>query len=315
MIKAEKEYPVEYIDCSMLCSIMRCPAKTFFSRILGLKHPDGVKIHLDYGTDMHAALPHCYAGLDHLDDACDAFNRGWVNRRHGNEDTKRNIGRARESLKNFIETHTHTNCQYEILPISKEIAAPNADRISDNEVPFAVDIGGPLPFLGRIDLPVKWKSTEMEWTLDYKTAAEVSQRYFHNFYRAPQCVGYTLAMTTLTGKDIKGMIIEAIRVSGAKDRSKAVENQLHHVWVSHQQMEEFMEMANAAARYMLSCNMKKEWPKRSTGCGPYAMFGQPGFYCEYSDLCDAADWRDVLMGYRKETPFHPFVVDRVEKLV
>ena len=310
MIEAEKQHDIDYIDCSGMCTMLRCPARFLFRRLLGLQHPDANNIHVDYGTDIHAALPHCYRGMDGLDAACDAFNRGWASRKYGNEDSKRNILRARASLINFIENHTPSICPYKILPIAEQIAAPEADRISDNEVPFAVDIGGSLPFLGRIDLPVEWKATGHKWTLDYKTASEISDRYFNNFYRSPQAVGYTLALSTMSGGDIKGMIIEAVRVSGAKDMAKAAENKLSHVWVTVKQMDEFMVLANQVSMKMITCNEKKKWPKMFNACGPYSMFGQPGFFCEYSELCDADDWRDLARTYNRKKPFHPFKIKR-----
>jgi hypothetical protein len=36
------------------------------------------------------------------------------------------------------------------------------------------------------------------------------------------------------------------------------------------------------------------------------MFGQPGYYCDYKKVCDAANWESVLKFYNREEPFHPF---------
>lgn len=305
MIKAAKSYDINYIDCSGMCTFERCPARYLFNRLEGLKSPDAMTIHVDYGTDIHAALPHCYRGKDGLDEAAKVFDDGWLRRSHGQEDKKRNSQRARMSLLNFIESHSQTSCPYEILPIASQIAAPEADRISDNEVPFAVDIGGPLSFLGRLDLPVLWKDTGHKWALDYKTASEISARYFRNFENSPQAVGYTLALSILTEEDIKGMIIEAVRVSPKND-----ETQLQHIWVTKKQMMSFTEFANRTALSIRASNERQVWIKKPTGCGPYSMFGQPGFYCEYADLCNSENWEDMMRFYKREKPFHPFKITR-----
>ena len=71
-----------------------------------------------------------------------------------------------------------------------------------------------------------------------------------------------------------------------------------------------MDFANETAEGILHSNINKCWKQKSTGCAPYSTFGQPGFYCEYSDICDADDWEDMARFYKKEKPFHPFKVDR-----
>ncbi|KKM79763.1 hypothetical protein LCGC14_1346670 [marine sediment metagenome] len=306
MIKTKESYKIDYIDCSSLCKFSRCPAAYLFERLLGLKLPGAMTIHLDYGTDIHAALPHCYQkGIKQLDIACEVFNQGWLRRSHGEEDKKRNMDRARMMLLNFMDAHSPEACPYEILPIANEIAAPEADRVSDNEVPFCVDIGGPLNFIGRIDLPVLWKDTNQKWSLDYKTASEISTRYFANFHNAPQSVGYTVALEILMMERVEGMIIEALRVSPKND-----ETQLSHVWVSEVQKKSFVNWAIRKSNEMIMMNAAKEWPKNPAGCGPYSMFGQPGFYCPYKDLCDSANWEDMSHYYERHTPFHPFIVTR-----
>ncbi len=59
MIEVDKEFDIDYLDPSSICSCNRCPAKHLFSRQMGLSMPDSPVIALDYGTDMHIAIPYC----------------------------------------------------------------------------------------------------------------------------------------------------------------------------------------------------------------------------------------------------------------
>ena len=90
MICTDCKQCIEYIDPSGLSTASRCPAKWLFSRQIGLKKPDAFVIALDFGTDIHFALPFCYAE-DGLQKAIDAFTHRWNLRKHGQGDKKRNI--------------------------------------------------------------------------------------------------------------------------------------------------------------------------------------------------------------------------------
>ena len=78
MIKAKEKHSINYIDPSSLCTFNRCPAKYYLSRVLGLSKPDTTArdLALDYGTDMHEALPHCY-DEGGIDKAIEIFRSRW----------------------------------------------------------------------------------------------------------------------------------------------------------------------------------------------------------------------------------------------
>ncbi len=304
MIDTDKVFDIDYCDQSGLCKFSRCPAAYCLSRLLGLESPARMKIALDYGTDMHAALPYCYTGTpEGLDRASKAFNFGWDKRNYSGEDVKRNKTTARDSLMGFAYNHSPTNCQYDILQF--DVKAETADIISPNEIPFLIDIGGKLSFAGRIDLAVEHKATKTIWVDDYKTSSIITENYFKEFHNSPQAVGYTLALSMLTGKDVHGMLVEAIRTSKTK-----VENQMSLVFVSNQQVKSFINWAKRKSEEILYCNEKKEWPKNPSGCAPYSSFGSHGYYCDYKDICDGADWREMARFFVSNEPFHPFKINR-----
>ncbi len=308
MIRVDETFDIQYIDASSMSTANRCLARYMFSRQLGLKLPyesltgiDLSRVAPEFGTDIHLALPYCY-NADNVDVAMEVFEKAWRARSYGEDDPKRNCRRARAMLEDFRIMHSGGRSPYEVMHFP--FASPTKEKISDNEVPFLIDIGADLPAAGRIDVPVKWESLGNLWALDYKTASEVSSRYFDNFFFAPQSVLYTLAMSQITGERVAGMIIEALRVSKVN-----AETQMHFVDVQDHEIESFLRLAQKTAHDIVSCNKRRIWPKKCTGCGSYTMFGFPSRICEYHNICKCSDWRAGASIYQKTEPFHPFVID------
>ncbi len=301
MIQTNEKFNINYIDQSSICTFNRCPAKYFFDRQIGLRLPGAMTIALDYGTDMHFALPLAYKDSEL---AFQVFVERWDKRSYGNDDEKRNVARARASLIEFHNCRNCHACPYEVEDFGLQASLPEeADKISDLEVPFIIDIGGALALAGRIDVPVKWIDDGTWWALDFKTASRIYPGYFKSFENTPQTVAYTLALSHLTGKHVSGMIIEAIRSS----KSKA-ETSLQNVFVSEINIKNFIEFANKTAEEILECNEKKEWNQKSSGCDSYASYGVIGYSCPYLELCNSSDWHASSRFYEKIKPFHPFEV-------
>jgi len=305
MIDTDKTFDIKYIDASSICTFNRCPARYLFSRQLGLRMPyeniRGVDLTLiapDFGTDIHLSIPYCY-DAENVDKACEVFDRAWNARSYGSDDKKRNCTRARAMLESFRIMHSGGRSPYEVLHFP--FVSPTEHAISDNEVPFLIDIGADLPAAGRIDVPVRWNSTGRTWACDYKTASEISSRYFDNFAFAPQSVLYTLALSQLMDERVDGMIIEALRVSHVN-----AETQMHFVHVQNHEIESFLRLARSTSSRIMSCNKQQKWPKKCTGCGPYSMFGFPSRICEYHSICASSDWRAGARIFRRTEPFHPF---------
>jgi hypothetical protein len=297
---------IKYIDCSGFSCFSRCPAKFFFERLLGLRpvgSAEKVNIAPDYGTCIHRALPYAYTSVDR---AVEEFKLAWSSYHYEElHDERRNIRRATDMLANFHRLRS-SNCPYEIIQFPG-IAYEAAERISPNEVPFLVDVGAVYPFTGRIDCPIKLKSSGHVMALDYKTASEISARLFDCFNLSPQAIGYTIALGMLTGEDVFGLAIEALRVSPTND-----EIQIGLIPVSERAMICFVEQLTDASEQMAECLSTNGWPQRFANCSPYATHGQPGRLCPYSHLCDAANWHDALPNYSRSQPFDPFVLSTKE---
>ncbi len=301
MIKTDEKFNIDYIDASGMVKFACCPARYLFGRQMGLTAPNDNMVAPDYGTAMHRAFPYCYNGPTNIQQATAEFIAAWNKYNYGYVDEKRNPDTAEMSLVGFATTHSPSACPYKIL--NYPIDADTADIISPNEIPFMIDMGGELPGAGRIDLAVRWNDTGDLWSSDYKTASEISPRYFKCFEAACQPCMYTLALSMIANESAKGMIVEAVRTS-----KKSVENQIHFVFITERQIEVFLEFANQKSEEILRCNESGEWPQHPSNCSPQAMYIAPGRLCPYRTICDYKDWKRQVQYFKRSEPFHPFKV-------
>ncbi len=302
MIHAKEKFDIDYIDSSSICDFNRCPAMYCMSRQMGLNSRSRKRLPMDYGTDMHESLPYMYKRED-ISTGLQIFTDNWNARGYGITDKARNIDTAHRSLENFANQHIQL-CPYEILNFPN-ITALDCDRISKNELPFLIDVGADLCLAGRIDAPVEWIADKTLFALDYKTASEVSPRFFKNFDINCQAICYALALSQITGRVARGFIVEAIRTS-----EKRSESQMHMVFVKEHQMLEHIETIKYTAEEILKCNEKQEWPTRYCGCAPYGMFGSPGYMCDFATICDSPDHDAMMKFYEKKEPFSPFKIQK-----
>jgi len=301
-IVSDTVHEIKYVDQSSLCTFERCPAKYFFSRILGLSPHNDNMLAANYGTCIHAAMPFCHSA--DLGGALKAFETDWARFGHGEDNAERNRGRAFDTITTAIATRSgktapYTPVSYDTIPIPE-----GAERFSKNEIPFAIDIGASLPALGRIDAIVKWhQDGDRLWPLDYKTSAEISTRWFDSFNFSPQSCLYTLAASHVIGLDAKGIIIEAIRTSKV-----TTELCFKPIFVYKSQISDFVNWACWKVDEMLAMNDSKTWYKKPTGCSAYPCHYCASHYCDYKPLCEVPDYHTMLNLYKTSEPFHPFKV-------
>ncbi|MHA1759100.1 MAG: PD-(D/E)XK nuclease family protein [Candidatus Heimdallarchaeota archaeon] len=299
-VKAEEKFDIDYLDPSSFCSFNRCPAKFLLGRLMALEpiNSNGLKqLAMDYGTDMHEALPHCYDTEEGLHKGIDLFKERWEARGHEFND-KRNISCATTSMCEFFGKHSGVFSPYSIIDVG--ISAPTEFPVAKNELPFLIDIGGLLPLAGRIDFPCMWNSDKTIWAGDYKTSGEISVRLKQNFENAPAAIAYTLGLSTILNVRVMGMLLELIRVSKTN-----AESDIHMVFVRDKQIHEFIEQANRTSEKIQMCNVKQAWPKNFAMCSTYPSFGQPGYSCEFLDFCTTGD----MSMYRKGVRYHPFEIE------
>jgi hypothetical protein len=304
-IQTDERFDLIYVDPSSLSTSSRCPAKYMFERLMGL-HPRGSRqIAPDYGTCMHAGLPHCY-DIETVEIGISIFNELWDEMGYGEDDERRNKTRASETLWHFSTVRATAACPYKIIHFDDIKLPEHASAISENEIPFLIDIGASLLFAGRVDLGIEWNGHK--WPCDYKTASEISQRLYDSFWNCTQALGYTLAFAHLTGERPPGLMIEAIRTSKKNDQVA-----LYPVYVKDHLLEAFVEKVIVRADELRDYNDTGCWPQNLSACSPYAGYGCPGFTCQFQPLCDAPDWRSILSVYERREPWHPFDMKEKEQ--
>lgn len=302
MIKVPDKFDVRFIDASRLSTMARCETKFLFSCLYGFVHPDAGMIPLDYGTVMHRVHPHMFSGQTAK--AIETFNDLWKDYDYGEEDPKRNTALTIARIMNFVNNHTPENCPYEIIHFP--FSTPTK-LISENEVPFLIDIGAIYPFCGRVDMVVHHKLLNSLFAYDFKTSSEISPRYFEGFWHSNQAVGYTIATEHLSGKKVEGIIYEAMRVSKTN-----MENQLGFVYVNETNKRTFIEEAKLTCARIEAANESGVWRQNTALCSSYAAFGFPCRTCEFKTLCDAPNWQDATKFYKRRKPFDPLDLDGEE---
>lgn len=303
MPKVDIKHTIKYIDPSGLNKFNRCPFSYYLSRLEGYRDPKRAMIPLDYGTCMHSALPHCFDG--DTEKAKEIFANNWQDFGHEGQDKARNLDRAYASLEAFADLHSPDICAYNVVDFEIPNVAIKAN-IDKGEVPYLVNINGSLPLGGRIDMVVRMKNSDQLWCLDFKTSAEISNRFWNGFHASTQGLAYTLALSILSDENVLGLIVEGIRTSHVNAESAMGLN-----FIQAHMLDRFVEFANNTSAEIVKCNEEKNWPQKCSGCATYSMFGQPGYYCDYKKVCDAADWKSVLKYYSKEEPFHPFDMENI----
>lgn len=271
--------PAPALSVSTLVSFSRCPRKYFYS--FGVEIGTEEHIALKFGEAIHAGLG--YAFSSDLTNAMRKFDLVWQDREG---DAKNNRIAGSKIFLQFGEAHALSRSIYKLLPPPSGIL-PIADRISDYEIPFAIDIGLSVPLVGRIDGVCEHRDTGEKWVLEFKTTSEMSSRFFSGFTINPQLIAYTLALRTF-GIPVRGAMVEGIfKPKGVTGKNDCM---TQPVFVTDSMIEDFLTWARWNGSQILACEKYKNFPKDISSCVPYSQFGQPGYTCDFQPLCLMKDW-------------------------
>lgn len=290
--------PREWINVSTLTATARCPRKAFYSSGCELQTP-GDKPALEFGTAIHKAVPELLSGdrKTSLERALRAFSGAWNPLL---DDDKRNAQRAKMMLFDFAGAHAGKNGLYDLihprdLPFNAQTSVDVSDRVSEYELPFIIDIGLPVPLVGRIDGIGRLRDTGEYCLVEYKTASSTWGSYFDAFQLSPQILTYNVgARASLPGLKITKCVVEVLEVSKTKTSTTAMPVSIldHHV-------ESNLRWAQFWGGFYLECERTGNFPQWFTGCHPYSMFGSSGYVCDYQSLCMVSDWTKMVSLYRK----------------
>lgn len=296
--------PRKYLSVSTLLSFARCPRKYFYQKC-GLTSP-GVMLALSYGSAMHKAVPEALI-TEGVDEAFAAFMSVWeeieeqLDKEDLLEDDRRNRRTAKNSLIHFIHTHKADKALYRLTPPPDGCLCAD-EKTSDYEIAWAIDIGLPIPLVGRFDGLCTHRDTGDNWVWEFKTTSRLNAGFFEAHEMNIQNLTYTLAARTLTGLSVKGMMIEGMLVSKTK-----VDNMTQPVLVQEHHLEANLRWLQTMGSNLLRCEDELQatmdepdfdpagpWLQRFDLCTAYAHFYMSGFRCGYANLCSIPDWRMLV---------------------
>jgi hypothetical protein len=308
-----------WLSISALCEFARCPRKFFYRFGCDLTPAGGEHIALKFGEAIHAGvgillgqLTNQQANQASLDKAYAKFMTVWEDR-DKHLDEKRNSITARFILLNFMNTHQPGMSLYEILEPPKSTLKVQ-ESVSDYEVPFAIDIGLPVPLVGRIDGLARHRDTKKLVVLEFKTCSQMSDLLFSGFRINPQNLGYALAVRSY-GDELPGyyglgsldeVFDDFIHVpKPLKTKPTVYSSQLIPVHIQDHLLEAFLEWARYHGSRLLEMEQNRSFPRFPSGCHPYAMFGSLGYPCDYMNLCSVPDWT-VMKDFYAVAPHNPY---------
>jgi len=270
----------EWLSISSLASFSRCPRKYFYGSGCRLSTPDP-KAPLVFGEAIHAALP--WILKQDMKQAIDAFDEIWE---ETIADKKNCRERALHILMDFQSHHVPGKSIYNLQdPPAERLPIPG---VSPFEVPFAIDIGLPVPLVGRLDALGRHRDDGGIWGIEWKTSSEISDRFYNAFDRNTQVAIYTLALQTMTGQEVRGVMVEALRKS-----VKTTETSLQPYYMSPTKIKDALEWAQWKGTELLEMEKLGHFPKNMSACTPYQEYGMPGYQCDFHHLCDVEDWREL----------------------
>lgn len=274
----------EYLSYSTLLSFARCPRKYFYQKsgIFPQEEPTA----LLYGTAMHKAVD---VGLrEGLEAGVTAFLSVWD---ETFADDKRNTVRAKAQLSHFIHTHDKGRSIFNLLP-PPEGTVQVDDATSPYEIPFAIDIGLPIPLTGRLDGWGVHRDTGEFWGREFKTMSRMGGGVMECLNLNPQLLTYALVLKTLTGKKISGIMFEAMLID-----AKKVDNETHPIYIQDHMLDDILQWLRYHGELLLACEARGVFPKNFAGCSAYPMFYMPASKCEYTNLCTVPDYKDMVSYY------------------
>ena len=294
-----KYAPREYLSVSTLMSFIRCPRRYFYQKCGLTTHEEPAA--LKYGTAMHKAVPLSFTKS--LDEVYATFDSVW----QGVEaDEKRNPRRARAQLSHFQHSHRGGRSIYTFEPPPSGTIKLD-EETSEYEVPAVIDVGLPIPLVVRIDGLVRHRDTGELWGWEFKTTSRLNSNLFEGMEMNPQVLTYTLALQTLTGQKIKGMIAEAMLI----DKTK-VDNMAHPIPVQPHMVKSIATWLRYWGQLLLDCEAREAelgaeaFIKNFAGCSAYPLYYMPSFACDFANLCRVENWKDMVPFYRVK-PDHKFV--------
>lgn len=291
----EQEEPVyqkrEHLSVSTLQHFAKCPRLYFYEKSgIFPKEPAPA---LSYGIAMHKAFP--VVLIEGFAAGYEAFKSVWD---ESLADKKRNLVCAKRSLQHFEFVHKDKKSLFTLVEPPKGDLELEDDT-SPFEVPYAIDIGLPIPLVGRIDGLVRHRDTGELWGLEFKTTSRLTSNFGAAFEMNTQLLSYALVLNMLVDEKITGMMVEGMLVSPTK-----VDGITHLEYIQQHHLNDILLWLQITGQSLLACEEAmteddpgESFPKDFTGCTAYTNFYIPTFRCSYTNLCRAGKWEHAVRLY------------------
>ena len=321
----------EWLDNSGYSSYSRCPAKYFFSSVLGLRG-GGKFIALEYGTATHEAMP--YLQRDDLQGALDAFERYWdplIEDGTIEENAVRTKTNAFKMLSHWHEEKILSGANpYEIIE-PPEGALETEDGYSDQEFAFCVDIStgttcgkcdGAGMFVDLLSLaqdpskntPQKCPTCNGLGVLEalpFAGRVDGLGRLKQNgkIWLVEYKTAGQFGQTFLTSFDLNSqpygyavalkvlypdMDIQGCFIEALRVSKTNPACLTIPIFYEEPVIEAFIESFNLVSSRIKESYRSGEWDQNFSACAPYAQHGISGYQCPYAALCKSDDWTEYL---------------------
>ena len=301
-----------FVDNSMLELLTTCPRALQYNRFMK-RIGATAKPSLAFGSAIHLALEHRYKTYRNLQpdvalesEIADVLSK-FFSETPQPVDDYRTLNWAMEIVKRYNRTYDLepfqllTDPKGEVM-VELSFALPLFTYLTDRPDILGI-IGNSVPviYTGRIDLPVLWD--DQLFIGDHKTTSMLGPSFFDKMKMSAQQKGYCWAFEQLTGQDVVGYFINAIRVkepplSLGKEggRSKTTEAtwwresfQRERYFLQPGELEEWKANTILLIKEMFYHYQTGVMPMKTAWCHSYGR-------CPYFDVCSLPkDDRELML--------------------
>jgi len=286
--------PRRWVSISSLVNFGRCPRKALYSHGLGLTSGEVMNF-FTFGSAIHCGIPHAIQN-DPVR-AKEAFDEVWDEEQ---ADKKRNQSHGYALLNALSHKHRSGRGEYELIETPPEFQSIEInDPVSPWEVAFALDIGLPIPLVGRIDALVKVPSLDNTiCPIDFKTDSlflTTPERVGETFWLSPQLIGYSIVVDMQIRGEVMPNSWAGVEIFPVKDK-KSVDSHVYFHAITEAKKNAFIQWARWKTLEFLS--MEKEYissgditsfPMDLGNCEAKFSHGANSFPCTYKTLCNLDD--------------------------
>lgn len=269
--------PKDHLSPTSLADFKRCPFR-YYCKCCHLWPATANITALDFGRAVNDAMPFIFAqdlpgairkATEIVDgDSLDAKG-----------DSKRNTQRLADILDDLSKRHRPGACIYE----------PAFGCASSFDIPFVLDVGGHIPFVGIIDCLGRHRDTGNLWGVEFKTTGELGQRWNETFMLNTQIIGYYLGLQSLLPEKIEGFFLEGILVAKV-----STDVNIKPISLKPHYLDAMQSLIRRTMNEIKICEETNTWPHDYTGCSTYSMFSCAGYTCDYYWLCQMENPDDAL---------------------